>query len=343
VEQIIKLINNRENFILVGHTSPDGDSIGSCFGLAFALEKLGKHVKVILEPYPHKYHIVPGRHFLLNELENIADIDVLIALDCADVQRLGHTQPLFNRAKTTVCIDHHKTNPGFAQFNHIEPQTSSTSEIVFRLIQQLYTSTSKASSQEYEIDTNIASAIYAGMVSDTGGFRYSSTSKVTMKIAAELIDTGIPFTEIYNEVMHKHSFGGAKAKGVVLQNAMVIADGRIIYSYISRETLVKLGAYASDLDGVIEYLVDTRGTQMAMLAYEKVTTPNICPNTNEPTVKVSFRSQGPDVGAVATALGGGGHQLAAGCTIIGDIETAIAQALPLLERELAIYNGNGHK
>ena len=337
MEEIIRLINERENFILVGHTSPDGDSIGSCFGLAFALEKLGKHAKVILEPYPHKYYIIPGRHFLFDESESF-DVDVLIALDCADVKRLGPGQPLFNRAKTTVCIDHHKTNPGFAQLNYIEPQTASTSEIVFRLVEQLYSSVSNVSLQEYKIDTNIASAIYAGMVSDTGGFRYNSTSKSTMKIAAKLIDTGIPFTEIYNEVMHKHSFGGAKAKGIVLQNAKEAADGRIIYSYITRKTLVSLGAYASDLDGVIEYLVDTRGAQMAMLAYEKVTSPNICPDTNEPTVKVSFRSQGPDVGAVATALGGGGHQLAAGCTITGDIETALAQALLLLESELAAYN-----
>ena len=317
MEQIIQLINEQYSFVLVGHTGPDGDTIGSCYGLAFALEQLGKNVSVVLEPYSQKYNIIPGHKFLHTGLLDELDVNVLIALDSADVGRLGSGLSLFARAKHTVCIDHHKTNIGFANINHIEPETSSTSEIIFRLIEKLV-----------EPTVEIAAAIYAGMVCDTGGFKYNSTTKSTMDIAARLMGIGIPFTEIYNEVLHSHTFAAGRAKGIVMQNAKQTLDGRITFSHISHKDLVSVGADISDLDGVVEYLLSTRGTDVAAFVYEK----------QNSVIKISFRSQGPDVSAVAAEMGGGGHTLAAASSLTGDIETVTVRALQLLEKEIVEYD-----
>ena len=317
MKQIIDLFRERESFVLAGHTGPDGDAIGSCFGLALALASMGKKVHVVLEPYPQKYNVIPGRHFLYPRPPEDFPVEVFVALDCADTERLGASRPLFERAEITVCVDHHETNSGFAQLNYLEPTASSTSEMVFRIIEHLT-----------EPTADIASAIYAGMVSDTGGFRYVATRKSTMEIAARLMDMGIPFTEIYNELMHKHRYVAGKAMGIVLMNSAQSVDGRIVYSHMTRDMLADVGADPSDLDGVVEYLMDTRGALAAVLVYEKHTAPN---------VKISLRSKGPNVGRIATVLGGGGHPLAAGATFEGSVEEAMARALHLIEQELMNY------
>lgn len=317
MEKIISLIHEAQNFILTGHTSPDGDSIGSCFGLAFALAHLGKDVTVVLEPYPQKYHIIPGRQFL-----HQGSVDkliggkpyVLIALDTAEMSRLGVSQCLFPHATHTVCIDHHKTNTGFAELNHIQPDASSTSEMVYYLIEKLA-----------PLTQDIAAAIYAGIVCDTGGFKYHATSPSTFEVAEKLIATGIPFTHIYNEVYHMHSFGATKAKGIVLNNAKQALDGRITYAHISRAELEQAGASTPDLDGFVEYLLTTRGSLVALLVYE---------TKSKAHVKASFRSHGIDVAKVANAMGGGGHQLASATTVKGTLAAVMAQALDLLKEEI---------
>ncbi|MCL2839660.1 MAG: tRNA pseudouridine(55) synthase TruB [Defluviitaleaceae bacterium] len=317
MQEILKLFRERESFVIAGHSGPDGDSIGSCFGLALALEKMGKKVHVMLEPYAQKYNVIPGRHFLYPRLKEDFPIEVFVALDCADYERLGVYRPLFDRAEFTVCIDHHETNEGFAQFSYIESTASSTSEMVFRIIEQLT-----------EPTADIASAIYAGIVSDTGGFRYGATHKSTMEIAARLMDMGIPFTEIYNELMHRHRFSAGKAMGVVLMNAMQSHDGRIVYSYITRDMLADINADPSDLDGVVEYLMSTRGALSAVLIYER---------HRENEVKVSLRSKGPNVGRVAKVLGGGGHALAAGATTKGNVAEIMSKTIPLIMKEIMTY------
>ncbi|MCL1787331.1 MAG: bifunctional oligoribonuclease/PAP phosphatase NrnA [Defluviitaleaceae bacterium] len=312
MDAMLRLIQNNTDFVLVGHTSPDGDAIGSCYGLAFALHKLGKNITVVLEPYPEKYDLLPGRQFLYTGEPDKLNADVLIALDCADEKRLGPAQPLFNRAKQTACIDHHRSNTGFAMINYIDPDASSTSEMVFRLVERLTT-----------VDGDIAAVIYAGIVTDTGGFKYNTTEKSTLETVAKLMDTGINFTKIYNEVLHQHTFAAGKAMGVALQNAGQLRAGRVVYSHITWEELTATGADAFDLDGIVEYLLNTQGADISVFAYAK----------DAEETKVSFRSQEPDVGAVAVALGGGGHRLAAGCTIQATAKEALAQALALLEKQ----------
>jgi phosphoesterase RecJ-like protein len=315
VQEILQLIRSKNTFVIAGHVGPDADCVGSAYALAFALTKVGKQAFVLLEPYPAKIDVMPGRQFLCAEPP--ADFDVFVAVDCADTARLGASLPVFERAQHTICIDHHGTNSGFAQHNFIRATASSTAEMIFELVEQFT-----------EIDTDIASAVYAGIVSDTGGFRFTSTDKSTMELAARLMGMGIPFFDIYSELIHRQPFSAVKALAAVLANVKLSACGRVVHAFVTRKELEAAGAKSYDLDGVVEYLMGTRGTLAAVFVYER---------GNTGTLKVSLRSQGPNMSAVAQALGGGGHILAAGATVSGEAEDVLAHALSLVFAEVKIY------
>ena len=319
MRDVIDIINTNESFVLAGHTGPDGDCIGSCYGLAYVLEAMGKKVAVLLEPYPHKYNVLPGRKFLYTGDIDALDFDVLICLDCADSARLGFVQPLLAKAHTSVCIDHHATNVGFADVNYIEANTASTSEIVYRLAEQLV-----------PITRDIATAIYTGIVCDTGGFKYNATTKTTMEIAGKLLDTGINFTDIYSEVLHKHSFAAAKAKGIALANMKRTKCKKIVYSHITNAELTKIDASSHELDGIVEYLLNTNNALCSFFVYEKKD------SNGNLIAKISLRSIAPDVGSIAAKLGGGGHKLAAGANYGTDIAKAVDDALKLIMQEILV-------
>lgn len=370
LDQIVKLMRERDHFVIAGHIGPDGDTIGSCYGLAMALVRLGKKAVVMLDSYPDKYDIIPGRQYLYCNT-NLLKNDVFIALDCADVERLGASRAFFDKAELTICIDHHETNEGFADYNYIEPKASSTAEMVYKVIILLFgiadtiaavavnngssiaTEAIDTDSMPMTIDTDIATAIYAGIVSDTGGFRYPSTSKSTMDIAARLLETGIPFAEINSEMMHRHTYEAAKALGLALEKCSLAMDGRIVYTYITKEMLASVGANSSDMDSIVEYLMSTRGAEVALFLYQrhqsgtkqskqgKCSKSSGIDNPGEPvlndedrTIKVSMRSRGLHVGRIASALGGGGHRMAAGCTLAGTMEDVLRRVLGVLEAEL---------
>ncbi|MCL1844932.1 MAG: bifunctional oligoribonuclease/PAP phosphatase NrnA [Defluviitaleaceae bacterium] len=333
MDEILQVIRENENFTLAGHTGPDGDAIGSCFALALALDKMGKNVRVLLEPYALKYKIIPGKQFLVpmkcnpndpTKSESIFDLEenfqpeVFIAIDCAAPERMGLSQPFFERAKVTVCIDHHETNDGFAMHNYIEPTASSASEMTLRIIEGFTDPT-----------PDIAAAVYAGMVSDTGGFRYNATAISTMKTAARLMEMGIPFTQIYNELMHMHKFAAGKILGLALQNSKRTRSKKIVYTCVTRDMLKSVRANLSDLDGVVEYLMGTRKALAAVFVYEK--------GLSSGEVKVSLRSQGPNMANVAAKLGGGGHALAAGATVSGKVHAVMKKTVALVVKEVVAY------
>jgi len=279
--------------VIAGHAAPDGDCIGASFAAAFALKKLGKEVFVLLEEIPKRFRIIPGEEFLYKGDINGLNPDVFIALDCADKRRLGVFAPVFDRARMTFCADHHISNEGFADYNHIEPLASSTCEVIYKLAEGRVT-----------LDANMASALYAGIVDDTGGFCHSCTSPAVHEIAAKLLAFDIAFNEIYNEMRNIRSVREAMALKAAIENMTVLEDGGIAYSYASRAQMDTAGIEYTDFEGVAEYLVNIRGVALSFFAYEK---PGGC--------KVSLRSKEKDVSVIAAKLGGGGHHNAAGATV----------------------------
>ena len=312
LEEIRGLICDYDNIYITSHINPDGDAVGACFGLGLALEKLGKNVQVMLEPYQSRFDIIPGRHLLGDKM--FAGDSILICLDCADVNRLIQGgRAVAATVNIVVNIDHHYTNTNFANINYVDGNASSTCEMVYRLLDTFV-----------EADRNIASALYAGMVSDTGGFRFSSVSEDTLAITAKLVALDIPFTDIYVELMHKRSFTELKLMGRVLDSAQLSDDGRIIHVCVSQAMMKGFkgapDAESRDAEGLVEFMLNVSGVEIAVLLYEK----------ENGEIKVSLRSRSANVGDVAVKLGGGGHHLAAGANVTGDIYGIREQVLSLL-------------
>ncbi len=312
-EKIMECILSAERIVLAGHINPDGDAIGACLALGGALEKSGKAVRVVLEEYAEKYQMIPNGH-LVCSLEEVGLPDLFISLDCGDEGRLGETARLLQTAKTTINIDHHESNTFFGKLNYAEKDASSTSEIVYRLLKD-----------RLPITADEAAALYAGLIYDTGGFRHTSTSPETMKIAGELMAYGIPFTNIYNRFFDARSFSELKIVSKALENAELLFDGKAIVSTITAAEIEACGGTNKELDSIINYLKGVLGTKVACFFYEKT----------ETDVKGSFRgNEGYDVCALAKKFGGGGHIKASGCTIQAPIAEAKKMVLKEVEKML---------
>lgn len=312
-DEIMEWVLSAETIALAGHTNPDGDAIGACLALGGALEKAGKQVQVILEKYADKYQLIPNRH-LVCAAEDARLPELFLALDCGDEGRLGEAAEIFRRAAKKINIDHHESNTCFGELNYVAAQASSTSEIIFRMLEG-----------RLPITAAEAAGLYAGLIYDTGGFRHSSTSPETMRIAGVLMGYGIPFTEIYNRFFDSRSFSELKLMGRALSNAELLFGGDVVCSQITAAEIAELGGSSKELDAIINYLKGVLGAKVACFFYEKT----------ETDVKGSFRgNDGYDVCALAQKFGGGGHAKAAGCTISAPIAGAKEMVLAEVEKML---------
>ena len=240
--------------------------------------------------------------------------ELFIALDCGDEGRLGAAGEVFQKAAKKINLDHHESNTYFGELNYVAADASSTSEIIFNLLKDRIPMTAAE-----------AAGLYAGLIYDTGGFRHSSTSPETMKIAGELMAYGIPFTDIYNRFFDARSFSELKIMGRALDNAELLFGGDVVCSTITTAEIEALNGSNKELDAIINYLKGVLGAKVACFFYEKT----------ETDVKGSFRgNDGYDVCALAQKFGGGGHVKAAGCTISAPIAEAKAMVLEEVEKML---------
>lgn len=314
-QELREIMVESERIVIGGHLNPDGDAIGACFALARSLKNMGKDVRVALEKYAPKYEVIPGKELILQE-EDYGDLDVelFISLDCGDKERLGKAAELFEKAQRTINIDHHRSNQYFGQYNFVDADASSTCEIIYCILRD-----------EMPIDQDMASALYAGIIYDTAGFRHSSTSPFTMMAAGELMTYSIPFNAIYNCFFDNRSFSEMKIMGRAFDNARQLYDGKFVYTTITTTEIAECMGTNKELDIIVNYIKGVQGAKVACFLYEK--------NPNE--VKASFRGDdGYDVCALSEKFGGGGHVKAAGCTIHTSIEKALELVLAEVEQIL---------
>lgn len=306
-EELRHIMEHASSIVLTGHINPDGDAIGAVLALASSLEQLGKKVFVLLEPFGTKYEGIPNQHLLADLADVKSPVDLFIALDCGDLGRITWLSDLFAEAKNTMNIDHHSSNTFFAEYNHVEGESSSTCEVVYKIIKGFF-----------PMDAKIATALYAGLIYDTAGFRHSSTSVFTMEMAADLMGYDIPFVQIYADFFDRRSFTEMKAMGLALAKAEVLFDGKLSYTSMTEAEMESIGSNGKELDGIINYIRGVEGTKVACFLYEK----------SVGTIKVSLRgTDGYDVAALAQKFGGGGHIKAAGGTVFGTMEEAREQVL----------------
>lgn len=298
------ILKGKKSVALGGHVRPDGDCVGSCMGLYHYLREQYPDIctDVYLEEVPEAYSIIKGTDEVKTQIDDSAVYDLFICLDCGDVQRLGFSGPLFENAKETLCIDHHISNDAFADYNYIVPDASSTSELVYNMVDR------------DKISLASAEALYMGIVHDTGVFQYSCTSPETMEIAAELMRKGINGSEIIDKTYYEKSYIQNQILGRALLESMLIMDKKCIVSVIRQKSMKFFQAQPSDLEGIVSQLRQTKGVEVAIFLHE------ISPQQ----FKVSLRSKGKvDVSEIAQYYGGGGHVRAAGVTMEGSSHDVI--------------------
>ena len=309
------LIANSRTFFLAGHLNPDGDTIGSMLAIASVLKRLGKKVRLFSQdPVPENLRFLPQARSIHSRVP-AGKYDAAILLECSNPARGGNLEAVLKRAGNVVNIDHHKTSEFYGDINIVEPHSSSTAEIVYRLF--------------YNMNVNVtrreASCLYTGIVTDTGRFHFPATSPRTLEIASRLLETGFKFSRVNDLLYATKACEGLKILGRALESLELKAGGRLTVLTLKDSDFKELGARSEHSENVINYGLMPPGVKAAVMFREE-----------EGRVSVTFRSRGHlDMSAVAKAFGGGGHRNAAGCRMKGTLhavrEKVLGVIAPLLQ------------
>jgi len=310
----VGLLSAAASVTVLCHIQPDADTIGSGLALAIVLERKGIPVQVAFarpDDLPESMSGLPGTHLLAGASEVNPEVDLLVTVDCGSRGRLGHLADRFDGARTSLVIDHHRSNTRYAQHNLVDESAESTTAILARLLDEW----------GVEIDRDIAHCLYAGLVTDTGSFRWVQPG--THLLAERLIDTGIDSAEIARVLLDTHPFGWLPMLAAVLGSAQLVPDSAeglgLVYALLRHEDTI--GMRSEEIESVIDIVRTTSEAEVA--AVLKETAPGHW--------SVSLRSKAAvDVSVVAARLGGGGHRFASGYTAEGDSEYVVAALLGAL-------------
>ena len=298
-----------DSFLLIAHVAPDGDTLGSCLALQRLLFQLGKEARVICDdPVPPLYAFLPGAGNVLPS-NGTADARALVAVDCADIGRTG-TQ--WDRAgdRPTLCIDHHITNPGYAQVNYIE-DCAATGELITLLFEAL----------GEPISPEAGVCLYTAIATDTGNFAYSSVTPRTFALMGRVMESGFDLPECNRLLYRNERLQKLRMTARTVENARLYRNEQVIVSTLSRAETEAIGGQKADAEGIIDHLRDVQTVVVACYLREE----------GADEVKLSLRSKDRvDCAALAKAYGGGGHVRAAGATLhmtLGEAEIQVTKAL----------------
>lgn len=308
LDRAARVLEEADEVVLVCHVNPDADAMGSMLGLATFLSGKGKRVAASspngLDEMPRWVTALPGREHLVPPGKLPKAPSVLVTLDAADLARLDGLSHLVERAHTTLCIDHHRTNPGFGSVNLIDPDASATAEVVYLLIERMGGG----------IDADVATALYAGLVTDTGRFQFDSASPAVLRIAAALRDHPFDHTRLAQALYEDGSVGYLKLLGRVLDRVQHVPEANLVWTHVLRADLDAAGIPIQETDDLIDLVRTAREADVSAVVKEQ----------RDRRFKVSLRSRGDtNVAAVAEAFGGGGHRLAAGYTSKASLEETV--------------------
>jgi phosphoesterase RecJ-like protein len=311
LETATRFVQDADRFLVVSHVNPDGDAIGSTLAVGQILKQLGKRYVMVNESaIPQKYQFLPDCDQIRSteDLRTEAPFSYVIAVDAADADRMGECRKLFARDVRILNIDHHATNDRFGTVNVVIPDAAATAQVLYDWVEQM----------GLEWTQELATCIYTGLLTDTGGFRYANTTPRVMNQAAHLIDRKVEAHRIAEEVLETTTLAHLQLLRKALETLRLSKDGQIAWMWIRRQDVEATGAKEEDWDGIVNYARNVMGVDVGILFRE----------VNEKTIRVSFRSRRiVDVGALAQTLGGGGHARAAGCTIMGSAGEVERQVL----------------
>lgn len=313
-----QFIEQHDNFLVVSHVSPDGDAASSTSAMGWMLKQLNKSFTMINEgKMPDKFRYLWRNDQVIDYSSSTlnASYKHVITVDCADYERIGKVQELFSNDVVLLNIDHHPTNDYFGAVNLIKDDAAATAELLYDLCEKL----------QIPWHEDLAICIYTGLMTDTGGFRYSNTTPKVMQIAAKLLQHGVNGHQLAEDLLEKLTMSHILLLKIALSSLTFSLNHKVGWICVTNEDIEKTQASHEDLEGLVNYPRNIEGVEVGLLFKE----------VDKITIKVSFRSAGRvDVSLIAKELGGGGHMRASGCTVVGPMDQVILQVLALIERVL---------
>lgn len=304
MDLIIHHLIKSNHILVVTHMNPDGDAIGSLIAMGLSLERINRKVTLYNEsPIPAVYRFLPAAHRVVNEIDS-KNYDVAVILDCSDMERIGRDAFSIRRIPVIVNIDHHVTNTRFGHLQLIDTSACATAEIVYRLIKKM----------QIPFDKTIATSIYAGILADTGSFRFSNTNKAAFKISQEMVELGVDPYNIAQHVYGTYSLSRIKLLNLALDSIEISDNGKLSIMILTKDMFDKTHTQPEDVDGLIHYAKRIKHVKVAALIQENRNGVGKPKTLNR--FHVSLRSDGTvDVAEIASSFGGGGHSSAAGFNI----------------------------
>lgn len=311
IETISDLIRSNQRFFICAHENPEGDAIGATLGLGLALASAGKEV-VVYNPdgIPSNLQFLPKQDTVVHRLPEPFDFEVILVLDCGELERVGTAATRLAGHPRLVNIDHHQTNSRFGVVNWVDPQTSSTGEMIFQLLENL----------DVPVRSDAALCLFTAIYTDTMALSTPSASPETFRVCGELVRIGIDTRQVSVEYYFKQSERRVRLLARALSSLRIENGGRIAGITLTASDLKATGATPDDLEGFVEFPRNIEGVDVAYLLREQ-----------DGKTKGSLRSStAVDVAAVAESLGGGGHARAAGFRTQGALEDVRAQLIQKL-------------
>lgn len=301
------IFKSGKTYVVLPHIYPDGDTIGSSICMYNYLKSISNDVYMVLnDSLPSNLQFLDKKQFMTSfDFKSLSLKDyVVVAVDSSDLTRVEDRNDIVDLAIEVYNIDHHITNENYGDYNIVDTDAAATGEIVFEILKD----------NDYEFSKEDIVAVYAAISTDTGSFKYSNTSSISMRIVAELIDMGLDINFVNVELYQNKPYDQIKALNVALGTLELKYDGKVAIGYINKELLKSNDLYDPDTDGVVEFFRDISGVEVAIFLKE----------VENESYKVSLRSKYDfNVSKVAMKFGGGGHVKASGCKLKGDINTVL--------------------
>ena len=317
--EITEAIKKYDDYIIATHINTEGDAIGSELALFYLVKQLGKRAIIANnDPVPERYRFLPAcDKIIVGNDKELKGYENIIVVDCPTIERSGEMSRFIGKSKIKINIDHHVSNENFGDFNWVNPDASSCGEMVFELYREM----------SLNINEEIATALYVAILTDTGSFRYDSTTSETHRIAGELIKLGVKPDKIASRIYETKKLGDLELLANALSTVHVTENGKISYLYVTKKMLDDTKMDADRTDGFVNFARAIEGSEISIFFREDIKNPQ--------RVHIGFRSKGrANVNILASKFGGGGHPKASGCVLTGNLDEVIAKVLETAEEFL---------
>ena len=302
LDNIIEVIGKAKRIGIFTHVSPDGDAIGSSLALMLGLKQLKKEVEVTTDDYSKCFRFLTGVEDIKSELKG--DYDLVFALDCASRERLFDPKGIFDKTINSCLIDHHASNTYFAKYNYVEGNSPAVCMMLVKVFKRL----------NITITKEIGECLMAGIITDSGGFRYDTVNDETFEFAAHMLDLGVNISNIYFRTFDAKTKPQFELMNIATSRLKFYSNDRIALTYVTLDDFKKTKASVGDHEGIVNIGRNIEGVEVSIFIRED----------KDGSMKVSLRSNNDiDVSDIAKVFDGGGHSAAAGCTINDSIENAI--------------------